>query len=116
MVLDPEALARLQATLGKQADRILPDLIEGFYRDGDRLLGQARQALMHGQADDLRRASHSLKSTSATFGAEALSAVARDMERLARDGSLEEAAALIGRAETEFARARTKLEDMHNEL
>jgi CheY-like chemotaxis protein len=115
-VLNPKALAQLRIGLGRQADRLLPELIERFYVDADRLLGQARQALEQGHADDLRRASHSLKSTGATFGAMALSAVARQLENLARDGKLEEAGKQIAQAEAELARAKTALEAIRNEL
>jgi HPt (histidine-containing phosphotransfer) domain-containing protein len=111
-VLDPRALERLRAMLGEQADQMLPELIERFTRDADRLFGQARQALEQGQAEDLRRAAHTLKSTSATFGAMALSAIARELEHLARDGVLEGAAGQIDRAEAEFARAKAALEAM----
>ena len=116
VVLDPKALERLRAGLGKQADRMLPNLIDRFYQDGERLLGQARWALEQGQVDDLRRASHSLKSTSATFGAMALSAAARRLEYSTRDGRLEGAAEQIAKAEAEFARAKTALEAMRHEL
>jgi CheY-like chemotaxis protein len=115
-VLDPGAFQRLRATLGRQADRMLPSLVEEFYQDADRLLGEARQALEQGRAEDLRRASHTLKSTSATFGAMALSAVARELERLARDDVLEGADRLIAQAEKEFARAKPALETMRDEL
>ncbi len=115
-VLDLSAFQRLRATLGRQADRMLPNLIEEFYQDVDRLLGESRQALEQGQADDLRRASHTLKSTSATFGAMALSTVARELENLARDGVFEGVARQIARAEKEFARAKTELETMRDEL
>jgi signal transduction histidine kinase/DNA-binding response OmpR family regulator/HAMP domain-containing protein len=115
-VLDPRAMQRLRATLGKQADRMLPDLIEEFYQDAERLFGEARQALEQGQADGLRRASHTLKSTSATFGAMALSAVARDLEHRAREGVLEGADGQIARAEDEFARAKAALEAVRDEL
>jgi HPt (histidine-containing phosphotransfer) domain-containing protein len=101
--------------LGKQADSMLPGLIEGFYGDVERLLAQARQALEERQADDLRRASHTLKSTSATFGALALSAVARELETLARDGMFAGAAEQIARAEAEFSKAKTALEGMQDE-
>jgi CheY-like chemotaxis protein/HPt (histidine-containing phosphotransfer) domain-containing protein len=114
-VLDPGALKQLRATLGKQADRMLPGLIEGFYDDVDRLLGDVRQALEQGQAGDLRRAAHSLKSGSATFGATALSAVARELEYLARDGVLEGVGGLIARAESEFVTARAALETVRKE-
>jgi len=116
LVLDPKAVERLRVGLGKQADRMLPGLIDRFYQDGERLLGQGRQALEQGQAEDLRRASHSLKSTSATFGAMALSAVARQLEYLAREGRLEEASEQIAQAEAEFARARIALEATRYEL
>jgi CheY-like chemotaxis protein len=114
-VLDPQALELLRATLGQQADRMLPDLIEGFFEDADRLLQEARQALAQGQVDELLRASHTLKSTSATVGAMALSAVAREMEQAARDGVLEGAAGQITQAEVEFARAKTALETIQYE-
>ena len=114
-VLDARAMERLRATLGKQADRMLPGLIRDFYGDAERLLAQARQAVAQGQAEELRRASHSLKSTSATFGAMALSAAARELEHLARDGVLDDAADRIARAETEFTRARAALEAMQDE-
>ena len=76
---------------------------------------EARQALAQGQTDDLRRASHTLKSTSATFGAMALSAAARELESLVREGMLDGADEQIARAEAEFARARTALEGMQDE-
>ena len=110
-VLDPGALKQLRATLGRQADRMLPGLIERFYQDVDRLLGEARQALERGQTDDLRRAAHTLKSTSATFGAVTLSEVARKLEYLARDGVLEGATGLIAQAEAEFAKAKAALDN-----
>jgi two-component system sensor histidine kinase/response regulator len=111
-VLDPRAFERLRTTLGQQAGRLLPGLIQGFYEDTERLLAQAQQALAQEQTEDLRRAAHSLKSTSATFGAMALAAAARELEYLARDGLLDEAAGCIARVETEFARARAALEAM----
>jgi HPt (histidine-containing phosphotransfer) domain-containing protein len=114
-VLDARALEQLRLTLGRQADRMLPALIEQFYQDADRLLNQARQALERGRTEDLRIASHSLKSTSATFGAMALSAVARELESLAHQGRLEGVAGLLARAEAEFASAKTALEAMHHE-
>jgi hypothetical protein len=45
-----------------------------------------------------------------------LSAMARELERLARDGMLEGAADQITRAEAESARVRTALEMVSDEL
>ena len=96
--------------LGKQADQMLPMLLGNFLQDGVRLLSSARQALAESRANDLCRAAHSLKSAAATFGAMALSAVAKELEMLTKPGTLEGAETLIARGEEEFARAKTALE------
>jgi signal transduction histidine kinase/CheY-like chemotaxis protein/HPt (histidine-containing phosphotransfer) domain-containing protein len=114
--LDVKALVDLRTMLGRQADRMLPELIEQFYADALRLLGQARQAFEKGRVEDLRIASHSLKSTSAAFGAMALSAVARELEALSRGEKLDGVAELLAKAEAEFATAKTALEARHHEL
>ena len=114
--MDPAALRQLRTTLGSKADIMLPGLIEGFYEDTDRLLAKARQALREQQADSLRVAAHSLKSTSAIFGAGKLSAIASQLESCARDGTLKDAAGLVERARAEFARARTELEIVQQKL
>jgi PAS domain S-box-containing protein len=109
-ILDPLALRQLRATLGSQAQAMLPALIEEFYRDTDRLMAQAWQGLREGQPDEVRRAGHSLRSTSATFGATTLSALARELEVRAREGLLDGAADLLRQAEAEFVRVRAALE------
>jgi CheY-like chemotaxis protein len=113
--LDAKALADLRTMLGGQAGRMLPELIEQFYSDVVRLLGQARAAVEDRRADDLRIAAHSLKSTSATFGAMALSAVARELEALARSERLDEVAELLAQGEAEFTKAKAALEAAHHE-
>ncbi len=108
-VLDCAALERLRNTLGLQADVLLPSLIDNFFKDAPKLMATAHQALTQKQTADLRRAAHTLKSTSATFGAMALSALARELEYQARDGTLEGAEALIGRIKKEYEKAKAAL-------
>jgi HPt (histidine-containing phosphotransfer) domain-containing protein len=95
---------------------MLPGLIDSFYRDVDRLVDEAQRALEQGEAPDLHRAAHSLKSNSATFGAMALSAVARELEYLARDSVLDGAAELIAQIKDEFSSARAALEAARKRL
>jgi CheY-like chemotaxis protein len=111
-VIDPDALRQLRATLGSRADEMLPGLVDRFYQDAERLLAEARKCLELGQDDNVRRAAHTLKSTSATFGALRLSTLARNLEDLARDQDLERADDLLIQAEAEFAKARGALEEM----
>jgi CheY-like chemotaxis protein len=114
-VLDPAALQRLRSTLGQQADKMLPSLIDSFFKDAPRLIGDAQRFLEHGQPADLRRAAHSLKSTSATFGAMVLSALARELEYKARDEALEGAEDLLRRIQSEYAQAQVALEKVRKE-
>jgi len=58
----------------------------------------------------VRRAAHTLKSNGATFGATGFSELSRQLESLARPGTLEGTADLIARIEAEFERVRIALE------
>jgi PAS domain S-box-containing protein len=114
-VLDPAALERLRASLGAQGEAILPSLIEDFYQDAPKLMAEARRRWEVGQAAELRRAAHTLKSSSATFGAMALSELARELEHKARDGALENAEELLARMDGAFMQARAALEGLSKE-
>jgi HPt (histidine-containing phosphotransfer) domain-containing protein len=111
-VIDRAAYERLRSTLGKQADALMPTLIDNFIKDAPKLLASAQQALAQDQAQELRRAAHTLKSTSATFGAMALSGRARELEYKARDGVLEGSEVLLKQIAEEFERAKVDLEKL----
>ncbi len=110
-VFDPAALQRLRTTLGRQAEALLPSLIKGFLIEAPKLIAEAKRSLEENRTTDLRRAAHTLKSNSATFGAMALSAAARELEYAARDNVLESAGELLKRIQAEFDRARLTLQD-----
>jgi signal transduction histidine kinase/DNA-binding response OmpR family regulator/HPt (histidine-containing phosphotransfer) domain-containing protein len=114
-VLDPAALQRLRSTLGKQADVMLPGLIDSFIQDAPRLIADAQRSWEQGHPTDLRRAAHTLKSSSATFGAMALSALARELEYKARDGALEQVLELLARIESAYLQAKAALEGLRKE-
>jgi PAS domain S-box-containing protein len=111
-VIDTGALKRLKVTLGKKTDELMPALIANFCLDAPRLILEAQQALAQGKADEVRRAAHTLKSTSATFGATALSDLARQLEYQARDGVLEGAQALLEQIQAAYERTWAALELM----
>ncbi len=70
-------------------------IVRAYLDNASALVDQVEQAIAAGDADALRRASHSLKSSSANVGAETLSALFRQLEGCGREGRLHEAAALI---------------------
>jgi CheY-like chemotaxis protein/HPt (histidine-containing phosphotransfer) domain-containing protein len=108
-VLHPPALERLMQTIGNDRG-LLATLIDTFLRDVPRLVDGARQGLQRGQADEVRRAAHTLKSNGATFGAMRLSELSRELEALARSGILEGTADLLARIEGEYESVRIALE------
>jgi PAS domain S-box-containing protein len=108
-VLHPPALERLMQTIGDDRG-ILAALIDTFLDEVPRLVDAARQGLQQGQADEVRRAAHTLKSNGATFGATHLSELSRELEALARSGTLEGTTDLLARIEAEYESVRIALE------
>jgi HPt (histidine-containing phosphotransfer) domain-containing protein len=75
--IDPHAFDELQANAG--AD-FVAELVDTFAEEAPPLVAELRGALAAGAAERFRRAAHSLKSNSSTFGAHRLAALARDLE------------------------------------
>jgi HPt (histidine-containing phosphotransfer) domain-containing protein len=90
--IDPHTFDELQANAG--AD-FVAELVDTFAEEAPPLLDEMRQALDNGAADRFRRAAHSIKSNSSTFGATRLAAMARELELngLASGGAAVEALA-----------------------
>ena len=76
-VIDAATFAELQDSAG--AD-FVAELVGTFLEETPALLAELTQARQAGDADVFRRAAHSIKSNSQTFGALALGALARDLE------------------------------------
>ncbi len=106
-LIDTDVLRGLQATT--DADFVV-ELIDTYLDDCPALLDGMRQALAGGDADGFRRAAHSLKSNSATLGAQALSEAARAMEMKAKDGQLAGAESDVESAAVQFEAVRAALE------
>ncbi|MEO8079304.1 MAG: Hpt domain-containing protein [Caldimonas sp.] len=76
-VVDPATFNELQANAG--AD-FVAELVETFADEAPGLVGELRNAFAAGAVDRFRRAAHSLKSNSLTFGATRLASLARELE------------------------------------
>jgi len=77
VVIDPHTFDELQANAG--SDFVI-ELVDTFAEEAPTLLAELRAAQAGGSADRFRRAAHSLKSNSSTFGAMHLAAMARELE------------------------------------
>jgi HPt (histidine-containing phosphotransfer) domain-containing protein len=76
-IIDRTVFADLKATAG--AD-FVNDLVETFLVEAPVMMEDLRSALAAGDAERFRRAAHSLKSNSNTFGAVNLAAMAKEIE------------------------------------
>jgi CheY-like chemotaxis protein/HPt (histidine-containing phosphotransfer) domain-containing protein len=92
--IDREVLVRLAESVGGDAE-FVSELIEGFAQDAPALVAAAREGLERGDAAEVRRAAHTLKSNAATFGAQALSDRSRELEQAAKRDELADGAAQV---------------------
>jgi len=90
-LLDPEAIRRLRELDPSGGNKLLERVVAAFSTSLDRLLPELARA-REGDTLDLavvRHVSHTLKSSSASLGATALSARCADIETQAREGRCE---------------------------
>jgi HPt (histidine-containing phosphotransfer) domain-containing protein len=89
--LDPEAIQRLRDLDPSGGNKLLERVVAAFSNSLDRLLPDLDRARLGATPDFavIRHVSHTLKSSSASLGAMALSARCADIEALARDGRTE---------------------------
>ncbi len=114
-ILDPAALENLREMVGGDT-KFITELANTFFGEAPKMLSNMRQALESKDATLLHRAAHSLKSSSAEFGAMALSGSCRELENMGRNGVFLGADELLGRAEAEYAQAKVALETMCQDL
>ncbi len=77
LAIDRATFAELQEAAGAE---FVTELVDTFLEDAPALLAELRAARTAADADRFRRAAHSLKSNSQTFGATALGTLARALE------------------------------------
>jgi HPt (histidine-containing phosphotransfer) domain-containing protein len=102
-VLEPEALEHLRATAGDST--FVVELVEIFRREAPALL----ETLGGTDAQQLRRAAHTLKSNAEVFGATTLAELCRELEAMAKAGAVAGAAELVRRIDEEYARVEDML-------
>jgi histidine phosphotransfer protein HptB len=90
----------------------LAELLQTYFDDSPKLLATLHTALEAGSADEFRRAAHSLKSNSASFGAMQLSKMCKELEDMGKTGTQDGAGPKIAHAEEEYARVRAALESV----
>jgi HPt (histidine-containing phosphotransfer) domain-containing protein len=94
----------------------LSELLGVYLSDSPELIEQMRAGLGAGDAEQVRRAAHSLKSNSGSFGATRMADAARELEFIAKSGSLGGAADKLAAVEAEYRQLSTLLMELRNDL
>jgi HPt (histidine-containing phosphotransfer) domain-containing protein len=89
--IDLAIFRELQDSAGPE---FVAELVDTFLEEAPLMLAELRGARAASNADSFRRAAHSLKSNSQTFGAMALGALARELELKGLAAAQHDAAAL----------------------
>jgi histidine phosphotransfer protein HptB len=110
-VIDRSTFDRLLESFGGDDD-FLAEMLETYFDDSPTQLAAMEAALAAGDAEGLRRAAHSLKSNSATFGALAFSAQAREIEMLAKQGDLQGAQTTVAALAAEYPGVEQSLREL----
>jgi HPt (histidine-containing phosphotransfer) domain-containing protein len=90
-------------------DQFLAEVIDIYLEDAPKLLEVMKKAVAQGKAISLQEAAHTLKSSSAVFGATSLSHFCQELEVSGSSGTWAKAAALMSQVETEYEKVQTAL-------
>jgi CheY-like chemotaxis protein len=114
--IDPAVVRRLVASLGPGGPESVDGLIDAFLRNVPDQLSTLRSAIDRSDVDEVRRGAHTLKSNAATFGASFLADRCRDLEAVAKAGTIVGAGDRLAGIETELARVTAALAALRREL
>lgn len=109
LVLDLGALQAIREMAGEDGDFVLNNIIQMYLETTPPYLQQIETAIATGDADSLRRATHSLGSSSATLGAINFAKLCKELENLARSGSITPAENLFFPLQTEYETVKRAL-------
>ncbi len=112
-IVDPEAWETMKAITDPA---FMIELIDVYLSDSPDLIDQMQRGFAASDIDVVRRAAHSLKSNSASFGANRLADACRDLEMLAKGNTLQGADPLIARVAAEYEALAPFLMEQKNEF
>ena len=114
-VLDETTLTSLGGTSGL-ASPLVKRVITLYRQEAEKLVHGIENAFEVDDQEVLSRSAHTLKSSSASIGANALSHVAKHIEHLARQARIAEAKALSTVLSSEFTRLKDELNSLEQKL
>ncbi len=111
-IIDLPTYHQLKELMG--ADFVV-ELTDTFIIETSALIEQLGQALHSSEATPFGRYAHSIKSSSASFGALALSQLARELEMMGKANDLTGAGQKFEKLAADFLQVKQKLEELKDE-
>ena len=108
-VVDEKTFDELKQMSGAE---FINELIDTFLEDSPKLIEEMGSALKANNVDSFRRAAHSLKSNAATFGANELFALAKELEMLGKENKLNETGDRLRVLEEAYESVRKELSEL----
>jgi len=107
----PQALDQLRRLAARDPDQVA-ELVRVYAREGGARVEAASSALADAQLDSVARIAHSLKGSSATFGADVVASLCEQVEVACAARDPVAATAVLGRVAAELQRATTALQHL----
>jgi signal transduction histidine kinase/DNA-binding response OmpR family regulator/HPt (histidine-containing phosphotransfer) domain-containing protein len=108
-MINRQALDNIRALSASNGDALLERVLQAYLEDTPTHLNTIRAAIDSGSTVQIRKAAHSLKSSCANVGADALAQRCKEMEMLGRNDTTTGAAALLDDMERSFQAVRQAL-------
>ena len=97
---------------GTGRGELVTQLVSSFLKSADENLARLTAAAAAGDAKALLQVAHSMKSSAANLGAEALAACYRELETVASEGRIDAAHSLVEQTRREQQRALQQLREL----
>ena len=110
-VIDLPTFEALKESMG--ADYI-NELVQAYFEETPQLITKLQGALAKKDTEAFRQAAHSIKSTSNSFGALQLGALAKELEMMGRAHNLEGAAAKVEQLVQDYSSVQMRLKELCN--
>jgi HPt (histidine-containing phosphotransfer) domain-containing protein len=111
-VLDLSVLAALRELGGVDEPGLADELLQLFLQDSSRRVANLEDALASGDRAGLARTAHTLRSSSTNVGALRVARICTELETIAREGEVRDAAFRV----RELARAIAAVREAHGQL
>ncbi|MBE9042692.1 response regulator, partial [Oscillatoriales cyanobacterium LEGE 11467] len=114
-IIDREALKALQSLIGEEDVETLIEVLDSYCQESPQLIQNIEDAIEKRDRMALQMAAHTLKSTSATLGAQEMAALCDKLESVSRNDSIDGALDFLPHIVAQYSTTQTALQAIRSE-